>query len=150
MSRILSTRWGGGCLPQCMLGYTPRDQAPPWDQAHSPPEQTPPDQAPFPPGADTPQGTDPRDQTHPPRSRPPRADSPRADPPLDQAPLQTRHPLGADTPPPGADTPREADCSIRSTSDRRASYWNAFLFLYFIYSAFLFCFYLFSFTNTKS
>ena len=50
---------GEGCLPQCMLGYTP------------------------------------------PRTRP--------------------H-LGADTP------PREADSSIRSTSGRYASYWNAFLF----------------------
>ena len=32
-------------------------------------------------------------------------------------------PLPEQTPPP----PREADCSIRSTSGRYASYWNAFL-----------------------
>ena len=30
--------------------------------------------------------------------------------------------------PPGSRPPREADCSIRSTSGRYASYWNAFLF----------------------
>ena len=49
-------------------------------------------------------------------------------------PPQSRHPLGAD--PPGADTPLprgrppppKADCSIRLTSARYASYWNAFLF----------------------
>ena len=37
-------------------------------------------------------------------------------------------PLGAD--PPGSRPPREADSSIRSTSGRYASYWNAFLFQY--------------------
>ena len=35
----------------------------------------------------------------------------------------TRHPPGPGTP------PREADCSIRLTSGRYASYWNAFLLL---------------------
>ena len=82
---------GGGCLPQCMLGY----QSQPPQSRHSPGTRHPPLQ-----GADT--------------------------------PPWSRHPLGADTPP-GADTPwnqappREADCSIRSTSGRYASYWNAFL-----------------------
>ena len=45
-----------------------------------------------------------------------------ADPPPDQA--DTHYP-----PPPGPGTPpREADSSIRSTSGRYASYWNAFLY----------------------
>ena len=56
-------------------------------------------------------------------------------PPPDQAdtpPRPGRHtpPDKADTPPDQADTPpREADSSIRSTSGRYASYWNAFLLL---------------------
>ena len=119
----------GGCLPQCMLGYTTPpgpDPHPPPDQAHTPPGSTQ-----HPPGS-----RHPPDQAHP----------------LDQAHTpQTRHtPLGADTPPgadpqppgpgthpPRADPPRstdtppwEADCSIRSTSGRYASYWNAFLLNY--------------------
>ena len=61
-----------------------------------------------------PEQTPPSGSRHPPRSRPP---------------------LGADTPPPWEQTPsleqtpppREADFSIRSTSGRYASYWNAFL-----------------------
>ena len=58
-------------------------------------------------------------------SRPPGSRHP---PPQEQTPT----PLGTDPPeadtPPGADThPREADSSIRSTSGRYASYWNAFL-----------------------
>ena len=47
----------GGCLPQCMVGYT-----------HPPPEQTPPEQTPPPsrhPRADTPQSR------HPPGADPP-------------------------------------------------------------------------------
>ena len=51
--------------------------------------------------------------------------------PLPPSP-QEQTPSGADPPgqtPPGEQTPpREADCSIRSTSGRYASYWNAFLF----------------------
>ena len=46
-------------------------------------------------------------------------------------PCQGELPLPAreTPPPPGPDPPpREADCSIRSTSGRYASYWNAFLF----------------------
>ena len=58
-------------------------------------------------------------------------------PPPEQTPPKQTPPLGPDTPrsrhtplpPPGADTPpREADSSIRSTSGRYASYWNAFLY----------------------
>ena len=37
------------------------------------------------------------------------------------------HPPGADTPPREQTPPWEADCSIRSTIGRYASYWNAFL-----------------------
>ena len=78
----------------------------------------------------------PPEQTHP------GAEPPEQTPPWSRHPPQSRHPSGADTPPeqtpppPGADTPiphgsrlpREADSSIRSTSGRYASYWNAFLF----------------------
>ena len=111
----LSTR-GGGCLPQCMLGY----------QTTPPGPGRPPDQA------DTPQTR----QT-PPRTRqtPPRAPG-RHPPGPGRHPPGPRHPLGPGRPPPDqADTPRpgrpprEADCSIRSTSGRYASYWNAFLLL---------------------
>ena len=60
-------------------------------------------------------------------------------PPQQHHPPPSRHPPGADTPrtryappgpdpPPGSRPPREADSSIRSTSGRYASYWNAFLF----------------------
>ena len=54
-------------------------------------------------------------------------------PPLARRPpRQGDTPLGADPPrsrpPPGTRPPREADSSIRSTSGRYASYWNAFLF----------------------
>ena len=60
----------------------------------------------------TPLPDTPREQT-PPGSRPPREQTP---------------PILEQTPPPGADPP-EADSSIRSTSGRFASYWNAFLFI---------------------
>ena len=93
----------------------------------------------HPPGADTPPGRD------PPRADTPRADTPQSRPPWKQTlpqeqtpPPGADSPLGADTPhpptphsrhPPGPDAPpREADSSIRSTSGRYASYWNAFLF----------------------
>ena len=100
---------GGGCLPQCMLGC-----------------QTPPDQAP-PPGPGR----------HPPKTR----QTPRTRQiPLDQAdpPGPGRPPWTRQTPPgPGRPPPDQADPhppgsrlqhSIRSTSGRYASYWNAFLF----------------------
>ena len=82
----------------------------------TPPRADTPHRPDTPPGADTPQS---RQPPPPPRSRhtlPPRADTP-----------QTRHPPEADTPPEQT-PPREADSSIRSTSGRHASYWNAFLF----------------------
>ena len=93
---------GGGCLPQCMLVYTP-------------------------PGAETP-GTRQtlRTRQTPPRTR--QTPPPGADPPgPGRQPPQTRlTPPGPSTPPDQV-PPREADCSIRSTSGRYASYWNAFL-----------------------
>ena len=68
----------------------------------------------IPPGSRHP----PLEQT-PPLTRPPRTRHPPGPgtTPLDQAPPRTRH-----TPP-----LRESDCSIRLTSGRYASYWNAFL-----------------------
>ena len=107
----------GGCLPQCMLGYTPPEQTPPKQtppQSRHPPEQTLPRadntllQSRHPLGADN----------------TPRADTPGAD-----TPLQT--PPRVDTPSPGADTsppPHRACWEIRSTRGRYASYWNAILF----------------------
>ena len=71
---------------------------------------------------------------------PPRSGTPPPPPPPDQAqpPGPGTSPPPEQTPPPGADThppqeqtplPPEADCSIRLTSGRDASYWNAFLLL---------------------
>ena len=102
----------GGCLPQCMLGYHPPEQTPPWEQ--TPPEQTPHGSR-HPPRADTP------------TSRPPGADTPgsRHTPPWEQTPHleQTtpppgrRHPLEQTPPeqthPPGRHTPPRADTSPR-------------------------------------
>ena len=54
-------------------------------------------------------------------------------PPQEQTPPLGPDPPGPDPPwdqtPPGADTPRKTDFSIRSTSGRYASYWNALLFI---------------------
>ena len=102
---------GGGCLPQCMLGYPhlPWSRHPPADtphqSRHTPLEQTPPWSRHPPPGADTPQ------------SRPFRS---RHTPPWEYTPLEQT--------PPRPDIPRKADSGIRSMSERYASYWNAFLF----------------------
>ena len=74
-------------------------------------------------------------------------DTPWSRPPSERTPPQNRHPPeqtspppsradipGADIPqeqtPPGAETPREVDSGIQSTSARYASYWNAFLFIF--------------------
>ena len=64
---------GGGCLPQCMLGYTPpRSRHPP---SRHPPEQTPQSRHPFagsrPPPEQTPS---PQSRPHPSRHPPPPAD----------------------------------------------------------------------------
>ena len=67
---------------------------------------------------------------HPPSRHPPGADTPRPDttnpPGADTTPWEQTPPPGPE-PPPGTDPPG-ADTSIRSTSGRYASYWNAFLF----------------------
>ena len=128
LSVIHSVHRGG--LPQCMLGYhpLPPQSRPPWEQmpprSRHPPEQTPP--RPDPPWEQTPSLPSPPEQTppgtRPPGTKPPGPDPPGPDTPQDQTPPGSRHP------------PREADCSIRSTSGRYASYWNAFLFfLKFVY-----------------
>ena len=103
----------GGCLPQCMLGYThpPSRQTPPLDLADTPQTwQTPPG-----PGRHTPT---PRTWQTPPR--------PGRHTPPDQADPSSQT---WQTPPPrpGRHPPQEADSRTRSTSGRYASYWNAFL-----------------------
>ena len=103
----MSVHSGGGCLPQCMLGC----QTPPT-------RQTPPDRA------------DPPGPGRPPRTRQTPPDQ--ADPPGPGRSPRTRQiPNGPGRP------PREADSSIRSMSGRYASYWNAFLFIYWTYRFFL-------------
>ena len=100
-----SVHRGGGCLPQCMLGYC------------RPPEQRPP------PGPDPLWEQTPPRADIPPEWRPPGADTPpEQTPPRDQTPPEQTPPL-----PLGQDPPWEADASIRSMSGRYASYWNAFL-----------------------
>ena len=67
---------------------------------------------------------------NPPGTRPPRhGQSPLAwrTPPGTRAPWHGEPPLAWRTPPPWRPPPREADCGIRSTIGRYASYWNAFL-----------------------
>ena len=78
-----------------------------------------------------------RQTPHPPtRHTPPRADTPadQAHPPGPGTPPDQTHP--PDQTPHRSRHPREADCSIRSTSGRYSSYWNAFLstigFFYFL------------------
>ena len=109
---------GGGCLPQCMLGYppgadtpleqAPQEQTPPWEQTAPREQMPPPDQTP--PRADTPQEQTPLEQT-PLEQTPLRADTPLgADAPFeqtspqDQTPPRTRHPPGLNTLP-GLSTP---------------------------------------------
>ena len=50
-------------------------------------------------------------------------------PPLHQTPRPSPQVPDPPGPPPQTIPPREADSSIRSTSGRYASYWNAFLFV---------------------
>ena len=84
----------GGCLPQCMLGYTPREQTSP-EQTHTPPQTR------TPPGADT----SPPDQTPLGADTPLEQTPPRADTPLNQTLPWEQTPPGADTPP-GPEPPR--------------------------------------------
>ena len=106
-SVILST--GGGCLPQCMLGYhTPGSRQPPGSR--------------HPPRSRPPLGADPQEQTPPLR-----ADTPRSRHPwehgsrhsLEQTPPRADIPLGADIPP-GADTPLEQTPPRADTPPPRA------------------------------
>ena len=140
---------GGRCLPQCMLGYPP----PPEADIHPPRPGTPQTRHPqtrHHPRTRHPPRPEPPEVDTPLRSRPPRPGTPQ-----DQAPPQTRHPPGPGPPwtrplqrqtpprsrhlpdqapsldqaPPQTRPPSpEADCNIRSTSGRYASYWNAFLY----------------------
>ena len=80
-------------------GRPPRQGEPPGPGRPPSPGRTPPDQ-----------GEPPRPGRHPPTRQ--------TAPPQDQA-----DPPAKENPP-----PPEEDCSIRSMSDRYASYWNAFLF----------------------
>ena len=92
---------GGGCLPQCMLGYhthpLPRSRHPPPEQTPSQ-EQTPPQQTHHtleqtPPGSRHPLGADTPRSRHIPQSRhspeetPPRADTPPSRHPSERRPL---------------------------------------------------------------
>ena len=63
---------------------------------------------------------------HPPDQAPPKTRHPSSRDQARPSP-RTRHPPGPGRPPEAAAPPREADCSIRSTSGRYASYWNTFL-----------------------
>ena len=97
---------GGGRVSASVhagMPYPPGWRAPPWDGE--------------PPGWSTPPNGEPPGMENP----PPRD----GEPPWDGEP-----PPGwrTHTPPDGEPPPREADSSIRSTSGRYASYWNAFLF----------------------
>ena len=113
-----SSRLSQGGLPQCMLGYHPREQTPradPLDQAH------------LPPGPDTPppQQT-PLDQEPPPRlgTSPRPGTPPRADPSRPGTHPQTRHPLprsrppGPGTHPPTRHTPPTRQPPPRGQNDR--------------------------------
>ena len=95
---VILFTWGGGCLPQCMLGcHPPRSRHPPGTR-YTPCEQTPPrDQVPP-------------DQVHtPPGTR--------------YTPPYQVHPPKADTPPRA-----EHDGRYGQRGGRSASYWNAILY----------------------
>ena len=111
----------GGCLPQCMLGYTPPLRA----GADTPQEQTPlQDQTP-PQSRHAPKGRPPAKSRHPQTRHPPRPDTPQEQtpahqeqtppkrrPPQEQTHPQSRHPPRADTPL-RADTPPPHTVNVR-------------------------------------
>ena len=108
---------GEGCLPQCMLGYTPPEQTPPQPDTHTPRPDTPPDQTPpsrpetsHPPRADPPGSRPPRPDTPSPRTR----DPPQSRHPPGAGPPQSRHPLPQTRHTPGPETPREQTPPPRS------------------------------------
>ena len=86
----------GGCLPQCMLGYTP------W-------EQTPTPRADTPTRADTPRNR------QPPNRHPPGADTPQSRHSLEQTPPEQT--------PPGADTPPEQTPPLHSMLGDTVNMW---------------------------
>ena len=91
--------------------------------------RTPPGRENHPPRSDPPEQTPPPGTRHPRSRHPPTLQAGRH-PSWEQTPSGTRPPQ--DQTPPGPDTPpREAHSSIRSTSGRYASYWNAFLFYWY-------------------
>ena len=92
----------GGCLPQCMVGYTPQSRHPPG--ADPPPRNRQPSRSRHPAGSrHTSLGAD---------TPPPRADTP----PEQTHPQEQTPPWEQTTP------PRDGHCC-----GRYASYWNAFL-----------------------
>ena len=93
--------------------------------------ETEPPRSRHPPRADTPWVRHPTRADTPPEQTPPEQTTPGADTPPCQTPPKSRHPPGADTPLGQTPLPA-ADSSIRSTSGRYASYWNAFLFVVFL------------------
>ena len=128
---------GGGCLPQCMLGChnPPRWRTPPGWRA--PLDGEPPRMENLPPRWRTPPDGEPPRMENTPRMEnppdgepPPWMENPPTPPewrtPPDGEPPQLENPPGMENPP-GWRTPPEADSSIRTTSSRYASYWNAFL-----------------------
>ena len=93
----------GGCLPQCMVGYTPLEQTSPISR-HPPPEQTP-------HGADTPPQSRPPGSTLPPEQTPPQQQTPPGSryPPEQIPPPGSRHPPRSRHPPPPRETATAAD-----------------------------------------
>ena len=89
----------GGCLPHCMVGYTPPRQTPP-READNPQKQTPPPEADIPRSRHPPGGRHPPQSRHPQRQTPPLADTPTGRHLLDRHPPThadtplARHPLG--------------------------------------------------------
>ena len=100
LSVILFT--GGGCLPQCMLGYTSQwEQTTPWEYT-SPPRSRHPHWSRHTGGSRHPQSRCPPS---------PRADTPWVQTPIEQTPIL-----------------HSACWEIRPISGPYASYWNAYLF----------------------
>ena len=114
--------------------YTPLGADTPMDQVHPPRTNTPQSRHPLeqtcPYGADTPLRADtPQADTPPSRPPPGPSTSPGSRHPPDKV-----HPPRADTPPGSRHPPwRRACWEIRSTRVRYASYWNAILFVFFLY-----------------
>ena len=124
-------RGGGGCLPQCVLGYHP-------PRADTPREQTPPG-ADIPPGADTPpeQTPPPRADTHPQSRRPPQSRHTHTPGSRHPHPQEQTPPLPGSRPPRSRHPlpPRYSPCC-----GRYASYWNAFFFIFILFTYLYVCF----------